>query len=117
MADFAYGSVSEALEVSIQAASLPNEAAVTVAAARALARKIDAWDIIAKYALEDIENSDHKSTRPAVPQNDNVSLATMLKYCEALGLTAPAEAIKTKKTQKTQPLDEFSAFAKRHKLA
>lgn len=117
MAEFTHKSVTEALEASIQAADLPDEAAATVAAARALARKIDAWDVIAQYAMEDIAGSDSKGARPAVPQNDNVSLATMLKYCEALGLTMPSQAVKTKKTQRTEPLDEFSAFAKRHKIA
>ncbi len=51
-----------------------------VAAARALADKIDAWDVIVDWALEDAGGSG----RPAVPQNDNVSLASFLKYCEAL---------------------------------
>jgi hypothetical protein len=60
-----------------------------VEAIRALARKIDAWDTLVQWAMEDIE--DVRGARPAVPQNDNVSLASYLKYSEALGLTPAAQ--------------------------
>lgn len=60
-----------------------------IEAARALARKIDAWDVIVEWALEDIE--DVRGARPAVPQNDNVSLASYLKYMDMLGLTPSAQ--------------------------
>ena len=53
-------------------------------ALRALARKIQAWDRIVEFALEDAAKH---GGRPAVPQNDNVSLATYMKLCEQLGLT------------------------------
>ena len=51
----------------------------------ALARKIDAWDVIVGWALADA--SDRRGGRPAVPNNDNVSLSAYLKYCEHLGLS------------------------------
>lgn len=55
-----------------------------VEALRSLARKIDAWDVIVEWAMDDAADSD---SRPRVPQNDNVSLPTYLKFCESLGLT------------------------------
>ena len=55
-----------------------------IEALRALARKIDAWDMIVRWALDDAEDEDR---RPAVPQNDNVSISAFLKGCEQLGLT------------------------------
>lgn len=56
-----------------------------VEALRALARKIDAWDQIVEWALDDARGSEGK--RPTVPQNDNVSISAYLKYCDQLGLT------------------------------
>lgn len=50
-----------------------------------LARKIDAWDQIVAWALEDVE--DVKGARPVVPQNDNVSISAYFKACDQLGLT------------------------------
>ena len=44
--------------------------AATVAAARALAWKIDHWDELAEQAISDAE-AKGKGARPAVPQNDN----------------------------------------------
>lgn len=77
------------------AAHLKGEAAKPFAgameAARALARKIDAWDVIVEWALEDAYDGE-RGARPSVPQNDNVSLASYLKYMEALGLTPAAQA-------------------------
>jgi hypothetical protein len=55
-----------------------------VEALRALARKIQAWDRIVEWALED---ADENGGRPTVPQNDNVSLSAYMKCCEQLGLT------------------------------
>jgi hypothetical protein len=55
-------------------------------ALRALARKIDAWDVIVGWALGDVAESGGKA-RPAVPQNDNVSISAYLKYCDQLGLS------------------------------
>ena len=86
MADFERLSVLEALEVSLQAAThLEPKHAATVGAARALAAKIDAWDVIVAWALEDV--SDDPKARPAVPANDNTSLGTYARYLEHLGLT------------------------------
>ena len=62
----------------------------TVRAAQALADKIDAWDQIVEWAFEDMADAD--AGRPAVPQNDNVSLASFLKYMNDLGLTPAARA-------------------------
>ena len=59
----------------------------TVAAARALADKIDAWDVIVQWAVEDAAGEG----RPAVPQNDNTSIPTFLKYMDQLGLTVAAD--------------------------
>jgi hypothetical protein len=56
----------------------------------ALARKIDAWDQIVEWALDDAR--EHEK-RPTVPQNDNVSLSAYLKFAESLGLT-PAGRVK-----------------------
>lgn len=55
-----------------------------VEALLALARKIDAWDEIVDLAMEQAVSEGRK---PTVPQHDNTSLSTFLKYCEALGLT------------------------------
>jgi hypothetical protein len=56
-----------------------------VEALRALARKIDAWDQIVEWALDDARAKD--GGRPTVPQNDNVSISAYLKYCDQLGLS------------------------------
>lgn len=77
-------SVAESLERSIaNAKHLRASHASAIAAARALARKIDAWDVIAQWAVDDAKDS---GGRPRVPANDNVSIASYLKYLEALGL-------------------------------
>ena len=49
-----------------------------------LARKIDAWDQIVEWALDDAAES---GGRPTVPQNDNVSISAYFKACDQLGLT------------------------------
>lgn len=76
-----------ATEKSLEAASkiLTDMDAGAVEALRALARKIDAWDQIVDWALEDAAET--KGARPTVPQNDNVSISAYLKYCDQLGLT------------------------------
>lgn len=66
----------------------------TVAAARALADKIDAWDVIVQWALDDQRESG--ASRPKVPDNDNTSIPSFLKYMEALGLTVTADRAKEK---------------------
>lgn len=58
-----------------------------IEAMRALARKIDAWDQVVQYALDDLAGEEAKGARPKVPQNDNVSISAYLKYCDQLGLT------------------------------
>ncbi|HWU30205.1 MAG TPA: hypothetical protein VN041_14070 [Microbacterium sp.] len=83
-------SVSEALERSIaNSKHLRARHSAAISAARALARKIDAWDQIVDWALQDAALG---KGRPAVPANDNVSIASFLKYLDALGLTPEDEA-------------------------
>lgn len=74
----------EATEKSIAAAALGAIDAGAVEALRALARKIQVWDVIVDFALDDAADG---KTRPAVPQNDNVSLSAYLKYCDQLGFS------------------------------
>ncbi|MGV8972239.1 MAG: terminase small subunit [Rhodoglobus sp.] len=82
------GAVREALDASLAvAAHLGAVDAAAVAAAQALADKIDAWDRIVGWALDDLAGDPRHGIRPAVPQNDNTSLGSFLKYCESLGLT------------------------------
>lgn len=89
MAEFERLGVLEALEESLRSAShLEPKHAATVGAARALAAKIDAWDVIVQWALEDA--SETTGQRPKVPVNDNTSLGTYSKYLEQLGLTVSA---------------------------
>ncbi|WP_282946972.1 terminase small subunit [Cellulomonas endometrii] len=61
--------------------------AAAIEAARALARKIDAWDVIVEWAIDDANQNEG---RPQVPTNDNVSLPSFLKYLDALQLVPPA---------------------------
>jgi ADP-ribose pyrophosphatase YjhB (NUDIX family) len=78
-------SLEAALDRALESAThLEAVHAATVRAARDLARKIDAWSVIVDWALEDAAES---NGRPAVPANDNVSLASFLKYMAELGLT------------------------------
>lgn len=89
---FERATVSDALEQSLAAAShLTERDAGAVAAARALAAKIDAWDEIVQWALDDAAEAGRK---PTVPANDNTSLPTFLKYLEALQMVPPAEKAK-----------------------
>lgn len=67
----------------------------TIRAAQALADKIDAWDQIVEWAFKDQQEAE--AQRCAVPQNDNVSLASFLKYMNDLGLTPAARATATGK--------------------
>ena len=77
--------VRDAFEDAVEAADhLTESDAGTIAAARALADKIDAWDVIVQWAKEDASES---GDRPTVPHNDNVTLPTFLKFLDALGLT------------------------------
>lgn len=84
----------------------------SVAAAGALARKIDAWDVIVQWAAEDAAESEG---RPKVPQNDNVSISAFLKYCESLGLTpgARGELVAKKEKAPVNPIDELKQKRRR----
>lgn len=75
-----------ATEAAVAAAGtrLTSADAGAVEAMLALARKIDAWDVIVQWAIEDAQECEG---RPKVPQNDNVSISAYLKYAESLGLT------------------------------
>lgn len=115
MANFQTESVADALERSLKNAKhLRALDSGAVAAARALARKIDAWDVIVDWALEDVEERDGHG-RPAVPANDNVSLASFLRYMEALGLTSPVESKPTAGTTPAAPVSKVGAFRSRAK--
>ena len=89
--------------------------AATVAAARALAWKIDHWDELAEQAISDAEVKG-KGARPAVPLNDNTSIPTFLKYCAALGLTPeeekPAKTVRAKSVnaEETPVADELEEY-------
>ena len=101
MADFEPLSVLDALNASIAVAThLEPKHAATVGAARALAAKIDAWNVIVQWAIQDVG----PVGRPAVPANDNTSLGTYSRYLEQLGLTVAAPA-KTagKKAEAAEP--------------
>jgi len=84
------GDVREALDAAVVAAAhLTPMDAGAIAAMRALADKIDAWDVIVDWANEDAVEHDG---RPRVPANDNTSIPTFLRYCDALGLTPAGRA-------------------------
>lgn len=103
---FPQESVSAALERSLRNAKhLRAKDAATVAAARALAWKIDHWNELAEQAIADAETKG-KGARPAVPLNDNTSIPTFLKYCAVLGLTPEEEKpVKTVKAKSSKTLD------------
>lgn len=90
VAEFESESLREALDRAVAAAShLSVRDVAVVAAARALADKIDTWDVIVDWALDDLAGNPRPGKRPAVPQNDNTSLPSFLKYLEALQLVPP----------------------------
>lgn len=95
------GSLVEATEAAIKAADhLTPADDGAVQALRLLARKIDAWDVIVSWALDDV--ADRDGGRPVVPANDNVSIPSYLKYCEQLGLT-PQGRVKLPKKDEEKP--------------
>ena len=99
----------EQTEVAILAAShLTDMDAGAVEALRALARKIQAWDVIVEWALED---ADESGGRPSVPQNDNVSLSAYLKYCDQLGLSpAGRKSLDVKKAGESAKAAKLTAL-------
>lgn len=106
-------SVFESFQASVKAAGHIDADGVdagAVAAAGALARKIDEWDQIVQWAIEDAAESE---SRPKVPANDNTSLPTFLRYCEALGLTPGArKAVGDQPKKEADPLEDLKS--KRH---
>ena len=99
----------EQTEVAIAAAShLTDMDAGAVEALRALARKIQAWDVIVEWALDDAAES---GSRPSVPQNDNVSLSAYLKYCDQLGLSpAGRKSLDVKKAGESAKAAKLTAL-------
>lgn len=93
-------SLTEAVERSLAAAEPEDRDEAAFEACRLLARKIDAWDQIVEWALEDVEGT---KVRPKVPANDNVSIPALLKYLDALHLT-PASRVKLPKGEE-KPVD------------
>ena len=86
-----------------------------VAAVLALARKIDAWDVIVQWAIEDASETE---SRPKVPANDNTSLPTFLKYCESLGLTPNArKAFVAEVKPEGDAVDELKALRRKKQRA
>ena len=86
------GRIRAALEAAIQAAShLTVEDAGLIETARSQADKLDAWDVIVRWACEDATAA--KGLRPVVPHNDNVTPAVFLKMLQALGLTPEARGV------------------------
>ncbi len=110
MAEFEHETLSEALERSLLAAShLTERDAGAIAAARALAARIDEWQTIVRWAIEDAG----EDGRPKVPANDNTSLPTYLKYLEALQLMPPKVPAKpgpaSQASESQQALNEMRA--------
>jgi hypothetical protein len=97
----------EATETAIAAAGhLTDMDAGAVEALRALARKIQAWDQIVQFALDDAGGD-----RPSVPQNDNVSLSAYLKYCDQLGLSpAGRKSLDVKKAGESAKAAKLTAL-------
>lgn len=95
------GELVDATEKAIAAAThLTSADDGAVQALRMLARKIDAWDIIVGWAIDDV--SHREGGRPTVPANDNVSIPSYLKYAESLGLT-PAGRKSLPKPEEEKP--------------
>lgn len=118
MAAFEDDSLTAALDRSLRNAKhLRAKDAAAVAAARALARKIDAWDEIVMWAYEDALERGGR-TRPKVPEHDNISLGSFLKYLDALGLVPTKDAPAKKRPSASEDkrkskLDMFVAESKR----
>ena len=113
---FPQETVADALERSLRNAKhLRAKDAATVAAARALAWKIDHGTNWRNRPYRTPKRTG-KGTRPAVPQNDNTSLPTFLKYCAALGLVPeeekPAKPARGKaaKPEATPVADELEKY-------
>jgi hypothetical protein len=60
---------------------------------RALADKLDAWDVIVRWAGEDVQGGP-RTKRPAVPLHDNVTPTVYLKVLQGLGLVPDVQAVK-----------------------
>jgi hypothetical protein len=111
MARFVEEGVAAALERSLKnAPHLRARHAGAVAGARALARKIDAWDQIVEWAIDDAAQD---GGRPKVPANDNVSLASYLKYLDVLGLVPEEEAPAKGGTSTARPPNQIEQMRKK----
>jgi hypothetical protein len=111
MARFVEEGVAPALERSIKnAPHLRARHSAAVAAARALARKIDAWDQVVQWALDDAAQD---GGRPKVPANDNVSLASYLKYLDVLGLVPEEQTPAKGSTSTAKPPNQIEQMRKK----
>jgi len=100
------GSLVDATEAAIKAAThLTSADVAAVEALRLLARKIDAWDVIVSWALDDV--ADREGGRPLVPANDNVSISAYLKYCESLGLTPQGRVKLPTSSEEAKPVGKL----------
>lgn len=103
-------SVASATEAAIAAAThLTPMDGGTLEALRKLARKIDAWDQIVEWALDDKAGKHGWEGRPVVPEHDNVSIPTYLKFCESLGLT-PAGRVRLPKPKEAAPVGRLQSI-------
>jgi hypothetical protein len=89
-----HGEVRAAVEESLAAADLGALDAGAVAVLRTLADKIDT-EAELRWAMLQWAEAEDREVRP--PKEDNVSIPTFLKYCDALGLTPAARAVKAGK--------------------
>lgn len=81
-------SLRESTEAAFKAAThLTSEHQGLMTATLMLADKIDQWDLIVQWAVED---ANRKSGKPVVPAHDNTSFASYLKFMDALGFTVQA---------------------------
>jgi hypothetical protein len=75
------------LELSLASVGeIPVRLLALAALARSQAAKVDAWDVIVRWAQEDVAGV--RGKRPAVPPFDNVTPSLYLKTLGELGLTA-----------------------------
>ena len=92
----AAGRVRQALEATLGACPhLTDMDQALVELARCQADKLDAWDVIVRWAGEDAGPGEDgkRGVRPAVPQNDNVTPTVFLKVLTSLGLTPEARGV------------------------
>lgn len=86
-----WGRLRTGLESSLSVAQMRGRIDdASIALARSLADKLDAWDVIVRWAVEDMHEAEGK--RPAVPQFDNVTTSQYQKLLKDIGLIAMANS-------------------------